>query len=93
MSLPKLDNAVEVLKKFPHVRMEVSGHTDDRGSDESNQELSQRRAESVKQYFIDHGIGADRLETRGAGETTPRESNKTRKGRSKNRRIEFKVLQ
>ena len=92
-SLPKLDNAVDVLKKFPHVRMEISGHTDDRGSEESNQDLSQRRADAVKQYFIDHGIGSDRLETRGAGEAEPRESNKTRKGRSKNRRIEFKVLQ
>jgi OOP family OmpA-OmpF porin len=92
-SKPKLDNAVEVLKKYEGVRLEISGHTDDRGSEESNQELSQRRADSVKQYFIDHGIGADRIETRGAGEGEPIESNKTRKGRAKNRRIEFKVLQ
>jgi len=92
-SKPKLDNAVEVLKKFESVRLEISGHTDDRGSDESNMELSQRRADSVKQYFIEHGIGADRIETRGAGETQPIESNKTRSGRAKNRRIEFKVLE
>ncbi len=92
-SKPKLDNAVEVLEKFPQVRIEVSGHTDDRGSDESNEDLSQRRADAVKQYFIDAGIGADRIETRGAGETEPVESNKSRKGRAKNRRIEFKILE
>jgi OOP family OmpA-OmpF porin len=92
-SRTKLDEAVAVLQKYPNVRLEVSGHTDDRGSDDSNQDLSQRRADAVKQYFIEHGIGADRIETRGAGETQPIESNKTRKGRAKNRRIEFHVLQ
>ena len=92
-SLPKLDNAIDVLKKYEGVKLEISGHTDDRGSDESNLDLSQRRADAVKQYFIEHGIGADRIQTRGAGETEPIESNKTRKGRAKNRRIEFKVQQ
>ena len=92
-SKPKLDDAIEVLKKFEGVRLEISGHTDDRGSDDSNLDLSQRRADSVKQYFVEHGIGADRITTRGAGETEPIESNKTSKGRAKNRRIEFKVLE
>ncbi len=92
-SKPKLDNAVEVLEKFEYVRIEISGHTDDRGSDDSNLDLSQRRADAVKQYFIDAGIGADRIQTRGAGETEPVQSNKSSKGRAKNRRIEFKILQ
>jgi len=92
-SRTKLDNAVKVLTDFPEVRLEISGHTDDRGSDAYNMDLSARRAAAVKQYFVDHGIAADRLETRGAGETEPRESNSTKAGRAKNRRIEFKLLQ
>ncbi|MGH1344819.1 MAG: OmpA family protein [Nannocystales bacterium] len=92
-SRTKLDNAVKVLKEFPEVRIEVSGHTDDRGRDAYNMDLSGQRAESVKQYLVDHGVGADRIETRGAGETEPRESNATKSGRAKNRRIEFKLLQ
>ncbi|MBV1860998.1 MAG: OmpA family protein [Nannocystaceae bacterium] len=92
-SRAKLDNAVKVLAEFPKVRIEVSGHTDDRGRDTYNMELSARRADSVKQYFVDHGIAADRIETRGAGETMPRQSNGTKAGRAQNRRIEFKLLQ
>lgn len=91
-SRDKLDKAVEVLKEFPKTRIEISGHTDDVGNDDYNMNLSAERAKSVKQYMVDHGIDASRIETRGAGELEPRESNKTKKGRAKNRRIEFKLL-
>ena len=93
MSYRKLDDAVGVLKKFPHLRIEVSGHTDDRGNDAYNQALSEERAVAVKEYMVTHGVDASRITTRGAGESQPRESNKTKAGRAKNRRIEFKLLQ
>ena len=89
----KLDDAVEVLKKFPALRIEVSGHTDDRGNDAYNQALSERRADAVKAYMVERGVDAGRITTRGAGESQPRESNATKAGRGKNRRIEFKLLQ
>ena len=91
-SRPKLDAAVSVLKEYPNVRLEISGHTDSKGNDGYNMELSRRRAEAVKAYFVAAGIGGDRLETRGAGETEPVKSNKSRAGRAANRRIEFKLL-
>ena len=88
----QLDQAVAVLGEFPNTRLEISGHTDDRGNDDYNMQLSADRAEAVKQYLVDKGIDADRIQTRGAGELEPRESNNTKAGRAKNRRIEFKLL-
>lgn len=92
-SRPKLDAAVDVLKKFPDLRIEISGHTDDKGDEAYNQDLSQRRADAVKDYLVSKGIDEARIETRGAGEDEPRETNATKAGRAKNRRIEFKLLQ
>jgi len=91
-STPKLDEALEVLKKFPSLRIEIAGHTDDRGKDATNLKLSQDRATAVKTYFTDRGIDGGRIETRGVGETEPVQSNDTKRGRAKNRRIEFKLL-
>lgn len=92
-SFKTLDQAVEVLKAYPSVRLEISGHTDDRGKPEQNVKLSTARAESVKTYFAGHGIAADRLEVRGAGPDEPLADNASRAGRAQNRRIEFKVLE
>jgi len=91
-SKPKLDNAVKVLKEYESLRLEISGHTDSRGDDDYNRDLSQRRADAVKQYMVDQGIDASRLQTRGVGEDAPLDTNKTKKGRAKNRRIEFELL-
>jgi outer membrane protein OmpA-like peptidoglycan-associated protein len=91
-SLPKLDEALAVLTEHPSLRIEISGHTDDQGDDASNLTLSRERAEAVKAYFTGKGIDQGRIQTRGAGEAEPIESNKTKKGRAKNRRIEFKLL-
>ena len=55
--------------------------------------LSERRADAVKAYMVERGVDAGRITTRGAGESQPRESNATKAGRGKNRRIEFKLLQ
>ena len=88
----KLQNAADILAKFPSIRIEISGHTDSQGNDDYNAELSQRRADAVKQWLIDHGIDGGRLETRGAGENEPIASNKSKSGRGQNRRIEFRLL-
>ncbi|MCB9748388.1 MAG: OmpA family protein [Myxococcales bacterium] len=91
-SMPVLDRAVSVLSEFPSLRVEISGHTDNKGSAEYNQKLSQERAESVKTYLVSKGVPDDRVITRGAGEDEPIDTNKTARGRAKNRRIEFKIL-
>jgi len=87
-----LDDAVEVLKKFDSVRVEISGHTDSSGKYDLNVDLSARRAEAVKKYMTDAGVDAGRIETRGAGPDEPIADNKTKAGKAKNRRIEFKLL-
>ncbi len=88
----RLQNAADILAKFPTIRIEVSGHTDSKGNDEYNAELSRRRAESVKQWLVDHGIDGARIQTRGAGENEPIASNSNKAGRAQNRRIEFRLL-
>ena len=87
-----LDEAVELLKKHPEVKIEVGGHTDSDGSNSYNLDLSHLRAESVKRYLVNHGISASMLRTRGYGESQPVASNRTAAGKSQNRRIEFRVL-
>ena len=88
----KLD---EVTSKLGSINLEVIiavGHTDSVGSDEYNQKLSIRRAESVKAYLQAKGIEANRIYTEGKGESQPVESNKTSAGRAKNRRVEIEVV-
>ena len=77
------------LNDNPEVAVEIAGHTDNVGSDASNQKLSQRRADSVKQWMINKGIVANRLNAVGYGEGHPIASNDTVEGRAQNRRIEF----
>jgi outer membrane protein OmpA-like peptidoglycan-associated protein len=84
--------AVQTLRDNPDVRVEIGGHTDDRGDAEANRELSLLRAEAVKLFFVGEGIDAVRLSTKGYGEDMPRANNATSEGRAKNRRIELKVL-
>jgi OOP family OmpA-OmpF porin len=87
-----LDRAVAVLKEYGDIRLEISGHTDSRGKADYNRDLSQRRADSVKMYFIANGIDAGRLTTIGYGMDRPIADNGTESGRSKNRRTEFRLL-
>ncbi|MCA9653460.1 MAG: OmpA family protein [Myxococcales bacterium] len=91
-SFPTLDAAVKVLADYPSLRVEISGHTDDRGKRDKNLGLSQDRADAVKQYMVDKGIDAGRITTRGAGPDEPIGDNKTKAGRQQNRRIEFKLI-
>jgi len=87
-----LDQVVEVLKANKDVKVEISGHTDAVGSASYNQRLSEARAQSVRQYLIEHGLDASRLVARGYGESKPIAPNTTREGRAQNRRIEFTVI-
>jgi outer membrane protein OmpA-like peptidoglycan-associated protein len=91
-SFPVLDEAVKVLETYPSLRLRISGHTDDVGNDEANQELSESRAQAVATYFVAKGIDEDRFETVGFGESKPVADNKTPAGRQENRRIEFEVI-
>jgi outer membrane protein OmpA-like peptidoglycan-associated protein len=87
-----LDKALAILQEFPSVRIEVSGHTDNVGKPEDNLALSQARADAVKAYLVGKGVAAERIVAKGYGDANPRADNKTRKGKAKNRRIEFNVL-
>jgi uncharacterized surface protein with fasciclin (FAS1) repeats len=83
---------VEFLSLNPDVRVAIEGHTDSEGDEEPNLALSQDRADSVRDYLVEQGIAADRLETEGFGETRPIASNDTPEGRAQNRRIDFRLL-
>lgn len=84
-----LKNVGEFLRDFPKAKGEISGHTDNVGSNAFNQKLSERRAESVGKYIVTtFGIDARRITTKGYGEIKPIASNKTQAGKTRNRRIE-----
>lgn len=87
-----LDKAVKVLNDYPDVKLEISGHTDNVGKAEYNLELSQKRADAVKDYFVAKGIAADRLTSVGYGMDKPLTSNKTKADKAKNRRTEFQLI-
>jgi len=70
----------------------VEGHTDSRGSDDHNLDLSDRRAASVRRYLMEAGVSPDRMLSQGFGETNPIDSNDTRAGRANNRRVEFHIV-
>jgi outer membrane protein OmpA-like peptidoglycan-associated protein len=86
-----LNSVSLVLKEYNKTILEVAGHTDNTGSDQYNQALSERRAQSVAQYLESHGVNAQRVMTVGAGETHPIASNDTAEGRQANRRVELSL--
>ena len=87
-----LSQIINVLKKFPKSRFRIEGHTDSTGKRAKNITLSQNRADAVKIYLIQGGIASDRLESIGYGPDKPIASNKTRKGRELNRRVEINLI-
>ena len=87
-----LDNIAKTLKDNQHLVFVVAGHTDDRGDHGFNVSLSEKRAQSVRDYLVSHGVSADRLSAKGYGPNRPVASNDTREGRKQNRRVEL-VLQ
>jgi OOP family OmpA-OmpF porin len=90
-SYPILYDAAKTLLKNPSMKVEIQGYTDNIGSEQYNKNLSQKRANIVKAYFISKGISANRLTAVGYGESNPVADNTTADGRALNRRIEFKV--
>ena len=91
-SFPLLNAVANIIRNHPELpKVTVEGHTDDRGNDAYNQDLSQRRAESVRRYLIGKGIPGDRLDAKGYGESRPIMPNDTNEHRSANRRVEFKI--
>ena len=80
------------LIEHPEIRIRITGHTDNVGSDRFNQSLSEQRANSVRSELIKLGIDANRIEAEGKGKTEPVATNETDEGRALNRRVEFMIL-
>lgn len=91
-SYPELDKIAEILKQ-KKVRVRIEGHTDDIGEAAFNQLLSEKRAESIKNYLVSKGLDPKRFESVGYGESKPIADNKTEKGRARNRRVEFLIIE
>ncbi|MDH5398397.1 MAG: OmpA family protein [Cyclobacteriaceae bacterium] len=91
-SFKELNKVVDFMNNNPTIHVEISGHTDSKGSDQYNQDLSQGRAESVVAYIISHGVDQNRMEAKGYGESRPVTTNDTDEGRAENRRVEFTIL-
>jgi len=87
-----LDKVVDGMSKYSDLRIEIQAHTDSMGEADYNQYLSEQRAKSVRDYLVGKGIAANRMETKGYGESKPVADNSTREGRAKNRRVELKIL-
>ena len=92
-SMPVLEQSASAIKSAPTgTVLEIGGYTDNAGNSAANQKLSQQRADSVRRFFIDKGVSADSLVSKGYGDANPVASNDTTDGRFKNRRIEYKDL-
>ncbi len=88
----ELQKLTELLTKNPALKIEIGGHTDNVGTPQYNQILSENRAKAVYNYLIGNGIDPSRLSFKGYGETQPLDTNQTETGRANNRRTEFKVV-
>lgn len=91
-SKTELERLIQLLNDIPTLKIEISGHTDSKGSDEYNITLSKNRAQAVVDYLIKAGISSSRLVSAGYGETKPIDTNDTDEGRQNNRRTEFEIL-
>ncbi|NOS91490.1 MAG: OmpA family protein [Cyclobacteriaceae bacterium] len=91
-STTELDHLVNYLQEDPSIRIEISGHTDNEGSDSYNQQLSLKRANSVGNYLRSKGIGQNRVVEKGYGSKKPLLSNDSKANRQKNRRIELLII-
>lgn len=91
-SYQRLDKAAITLKNNPGTNVIVAGHTDSSGDAAYNQSLSEKRANTVRNYLIGKGVDGSRLSARGYGETQPVASNNSSAGRAKNRRVELRIL-
>ena len=90
-SYNELIQLITLLNRYPKMKIEISGHTDNRGTSEYNQRLSEDRARAVTNYLIDHGIDGRRLSYAGYGKSRPITTNDTEEGRQTNRRVEVRI--
>jgi outer membrane protein OmpA-like peptidoglycan-associated protein len=87
-----LNNLASTLNQFPETRVQIAGHTDNVGSDASNLQLSQQRANSVRTYLASTGVAAQRMQAVGYGESRPIADNSSEYGRAQNRRVEVTLI-
>ena len=87
----EIDRIAGVMIEYPRTNILVEGHTDSKGSEAYNMELSRRRAESVRNLLVEKGVSGTRISTMGHGETMPVATNDTPEGRQQNRRVEIKI--
>jgi outer membrane protein OmpA-like peptidoglycan-associated protein len=87
-----IDKLAKVLQKYPDTEILIEGHTDSSGEDKYNQDLSEKRAESVSKYLKAQGIKGGRIVTKGYGENQPIETNETVDGKAKNRRVDIAIM-
>ncbi|MBK8010703.1 MAG: OmpA family protein [Deltaproteobacteria bacterium] len=92
VSYAVLGQVAEALKSLPDIKVVVEGHTDSVGAASTNLSLSQHRAEAVREYLVEQGVEPERLTAIGFGEARPLDTNRTRKGREHNRRVEFSIV-
>ncbi len=88
----EIDKLVNLLAEYPGASLIVDGHTDATGTEEYNQWLSEKRAESVKKYAVEKGLDEKRITTQGHGQTKPIAANNTKEGRQQNRRVEVTIV-
>jgi len=93
VSYPDLDQIVTVMNQYTFTHFNIDGHTDNVGDAEVNKTLSQQRADAVRDYISSKGIDASRLTSTGYGQDRPIDSNKTKAGQAKNRRVEIHLIQ
>ena len=91
-SFPELDRIAKILNENQNMQIEISGHTDNVGSDDANLKLSTDRAKAVKDYIISKGINETRVVSKGYGKAKPVAGNETEEGKQRNRRVEFTIL-
>jgi OmpA-OmpF porin, OOP family len=91
-SYQELDEIIQMLKDNPKIEIQLEGHTDNQGSPKLNLELSQKRVDAVKKYFVDKGIGKGRVETKAFGGSQPLRNEMTPEARAMNRRVEMRIL-
>jgi outer membrane protein OmpA-like peptidoglycan-associated protein len=91
-SFIELNRVVDLMNENPSIEIEMSAHTDSKGSDDYNYKLSDDRARSVREYILSKGIAPSRIISQGYGETKPVVPNDTDENRQLNRRVEFKIL-
>ena len=89
---PEIQRVADVLRQYPETNIQIAGHTDSQGSEVYNQQLSERRAQAVRDALVGMGVDPGRITVIGYGESRPIASNDTASGRQHNRRVEVRII-